>query len=91
MGGKHPTGMHSCNVCVSVFTICNSSCGKVMFSQVSVILSTGGGGCGKGGGMCGEEGVHGKGGACMVKGGHVWQGGACMAKGACVVKVGRAW
>ena len=66
MGGKHPTGMHSCNVCVSVFTICNSSCGKVMFSQVSVTLSTGGGGrCGKGGGMCGEEGVHGK-------GGHAW-------------------
>ena len=49
-----------------------------MFSQVSVILSTGG--CGKGGGMCGEEGVHGKGGACMVKGGmcgkgHAWRRG----------------
>ena len=59
-----------------------------MFSQVSVILSTGG--CGKGGGMCGEEGVHGKGGGMHGEGGHVWQG-ACMAKGACVVKVGRAW
>ena len=47
------------------FTVRNSSCGKVMFSQVSVILSMGG---------CGIGGMHGKGGC-------VWQRGACMAKG----------
>ena len=41
-----------------VITARNSSCGKVMFSQASVILSTGGGmhgGCGRGHewwGMC---------------------------------------
>ena len=47
------------------------SCGKVMFSQVSVILFTAGGG-----GMCGR-------GVCMA-GGHVWQRsmhGGCMAGG----------
>ena len=30
-------------ICHCSFTVCNSSCGKVMFSQVSVILSNGGG------------------------------------------------
>ena len=30
--------------CVEIFTVRNSSCGKVMFSQASVILSTGGSG-----------------------------------------------
>ena len=39
-------------------TVRNSSCGKVMFSQASVILSTGG--------------VHGKGVACMAEG-CAWQ------------------
>ena len=63
------------------FTVRNSSCGKVMFSQVSVILSMGG--CGKGGhawqrGVCVAKGdMHGK-------GGHVWQRGACGVKGACL-------
>ena len=48
----------------NIFTVRNSSCGKVMFSQVSVILSTGGG-------------MHGRG-VCMVEGGmhgrrgHAW-------------------
>ena len=65
------------------------SCGKVMFLQVSVILSTEGGmrGCGghgwqgRGrvwlqGGMHGCGAVHGCGGACVVAGGHAWlQGG----------------
>ena len=53
------------------------SCGKVMFSQVSVILFTGG--------VCVVGGVHGGGhvwqGVCGA-GWHVWQGeGACMAEG----------
>ena len=50
---------------LSFVTVRNSSCGKVMFSQVSVILSTGG-----------RE-VHGRG-LCVVGGmhdrGHVWRG-----------------
>ena len=64
-----------------IITVRNSSCGKVMFSQVSVILSAGEM-RGKGG-----WGVHGKGGcmwqrgmcmgACMA-GGHAWQKGACI-------------
>ena len=65
----------SFNLPKRIFTVRNSSCGKVMFSQASVILSTGGrvwqrGACVVKGGM------HGKGG-CMVKG-------ACVAKGRCV-------
>ena len=52
----------------NVITVRNSSCGKVMFSQVSVILSGGD--------------MHG-GGACMVGAGHVWQGG-CVWQGACM-------
>ena len=60
----------------SVITVC--SCGKVMFSQASVILSTGWGHVWQGG-VC-------------VAGGHAWQG-ACVAEGgmhggrACVVEV----
>ena len=66
----------------TIFTACNSSCGKVMFSQTSVILSTG-----RGGGACAT------GGMCVVRG-HSWQGGACvtvgMNGGACVAG-GCAW
>ena len=53
----------------SVITVHNTSYGKVMFSQVSVILSTG---------RC----MHGKGRSMQsrVKGG-VWQKGTCMVKG----------
>ena len=63
-----------------IITVCNSSCGKVMFSNASVIPSTGGG-------------VHGRGcvwqGGCMAGGQHAWQG-ACMAgvcawQGVCMV------
>ena len=58
-----------------LFTVRNSSCGKVMFSQASVILSTAGGRAWQKGGhawqwghLRGERGcMHGKG------GGHVWQ------------------
>ena len=39
VGGMHSTGMLSC-----YFYRPQRSCGKVMFSQASVILSTGGGG-----------------------------------------------
>ena len=53
---------------ITIFTFRNSSCGKVMFSQLSVILS---------GGACVVGGVHG--GACVAMG-HTWQG-ACMAGG----------
>ena len=52
----------------SLFTVRNSSCGKVMFSQASVILSTrrvacvAGGmhGRGLGGGVCVVGGMHGR-------------------------------
>ena len=47
-----------------VITVRNSSWGKVMFSQASVILS-GGAVCMAKGGVCGEGGMHGK-------VGHVW-------------------
>ena len=77
---KRPEGRH----CTPedpemVFTVSNSSCGKVMFSQASVILSTGGM-RGRGHawqGTCIAGGMHGRGcvwlGACIA-GGHVWQG-----------------
>ena len=55
-----------------VITVRNSSCGKVMFSQASVILSTGGHawwGCCVTGGMSG-------GGMCMA-GVCAWQEGMC--------------
>ena len=78
------------------------SCGKVMFSQVSVILSTGG--CVWWGGACMVRGMSGRG-ACMVgvcmaegdmhgrgrhawQGGHVWQGDV-HGRGACMW--GCAW
>ena len=66
-----------------IITVRNSSCGKAMFSQVSVILSTGVGVC-----MAGGGGMHG-GGACMVgdvhgRGHAWWGGGACVAREACV-------
>ena len=54
-----------------------------MFSQASIILSTGG--------VCMVKG------ACVAKGGHVWQRGhvwkkgACVAKGGMCGKVGHAW
>ena len=57
-----------------------------MFSQASVILSTGRGMCGRGQAWQGDGGVHG-GGACMVGGvhggGHAWHRGMC--------DRGRAW
>ena len=66
-------------VCI---TVGNSTWGKIMFSQVSVILCMGGG-------------MHGKGGHCMAKGGHCMAKGACMEKGACMVggihRRGHAW
>ena len=51
------------NICI--FPVCNSSCGKVMFSQVSVCPQ----------GVC----VRGEGRVCVTKG--VCGEGACMAKG----------
>ena len=61
------------------------STGKILFSQASVILSTGGRGgeCAwpGGGAWLGGFGMHGKG-ACMV-GGHVWQG--------CMCGIGHVW
>ena len=65
----HPKG--------SFLSVRNSSCGKVMFSQTSVILSTGVCVRGEGRGMCCE-------------GGCAWQKGVCVARGAYVAK-GRAW
>ena len=54
----------------TIFTVRNSSCRKVMFSQASVILSMGG--------MCAR-------GVCMVgsmhDGGHAWHGGMCGREG----------
>ena len=38
-----------------IFTVCNSSCGKIMFSQASVILCTRGWGGGGGACVAGEE------------------------------------
>ena len=72
-----------CNWTHWIFTVYSSSCGKVMFSQASVILSTQRGAW---------QGVmHGKGhawqGACMAKG-HAWQGAMRGRGGACVVGVG---
>ena len=72
---------------ICIFTVRNYCCGKVMFSQASVILSTEGGGVGGAkGGMCGkrcawQRGMHGeRGGACVAKGGmHGGVGGACVA------------
>ena len=63
---------------VDLITVRISSCGKVMFSQASVILSNGGGGNAWQEGVCGR-------GACVagaVHGGgaHAWQG-ACVAGG----------
>ena len=55
------------------------SCGKVMFSQVFVILFTGVGHVG-GGGHSWQRGCVWQG-ACMARGRHAWRGGACMARG----------
>ena len=71
-----------------IITVRNSSCGKVMFSQASVILSTGGyawlGGVAGCVCVCGGhawQGEHVWQRACMVGGmhgrGHAWQGGMC--------------
>ena len=56
----------------NIVTVRNRSCGKVMFSQASVILSRGG--------MCGR--------GCMHARGHAWQGGGmygrvCVVGGVC--------
>ena len=76
-----------------IFTVSNSSCGKVMFSQASVILSTGGyawqrGACMAKGGMCGKGGhawqredMHGERGDMHGKGGHAWQRGHVWQRG----------
>ena len=78
---------------LDIFTVCNSSCGKVIFSQVSLILSGGGLGACVAGSMCGRGGggdewqgdMHGMG--CVWQGGmhgrghvwwgHAWLGGMC--------------
>ena len=60
-----------------------------MYSQTSVILSTGGSMYGKGGVHVGS--MHG-GGMCGRGGGHVWQGrGACVAGGGGMCGRGHAW
>ena len=69
-----------------VFTVRNSSCRKVMFSQASVILSGGVHGretecVWRGGGMYGRRGMHGRG---MRDRGHAWCG-VCAWQWACVV------
>ena len=79
LSNQYPTQLRSCNV----MTVCNSSCRKVMFLHLSVILFMGGGG------HVWWGDVHGRG-ACMVggvcgKGGHVWQRG-CAWQGACMVE-----
>ena len=70
--------VRKCAVCIwlkcLLVTVRNSSCRNVMFSQVSVILSTGGHAwwreaCMAKGGTCMVKG------ACMAKGGHAWQRG----------------
>ena len=61
--------------CSEIITVRNSSCRKVMFSQVSVILLR------REGGVCGRH-MHGRG--CAWHGGHAWQG-VC-GKGACVTR-----
>ena len=78
-----------------MFTIRNSSCGKVMFLQASVILSTWGDGrvaCMAGGmygrGYAWQGYMHGRG-ACMVGGLH-HRGGMCGRGAACVMGVGVA-
>ena len=63
--------VRKCAVCIwlkcLLVTVRNSSCRNVMFSQVSVILSTGD--------------MHGEGRHTWQRGGHAWWRGACMAKG----------
>ena len=80
-----------------IFTVCNSSCRKVMFSQACVKNSVHEGGGVHGRGVCGG-GMCSKGGACMTvgcalqgEGGmcgrvHAWQGdiGGVHGRGACV-------
>ena len=62
------------HIAFMIITVRNSSCGKVMFLHLSVILFRGGvhdkGACMAGGSMRGRVGVHGRGGACIA-GGHV--------------------
>ena len=57
---------------IRLFTVRSSSCGKVMFLHLSVILFTGRGSSMAGGGMCG-------GGGCVAR--SVWQGGAWQGRG----------
>ena len=61
------TGMRLGTTGLCIFTARKRSCGKVMFLQVSVILSTGGGA------MCGCRGWSG--------GGHAWLQGVCLVVG----------
>ena len=61
---------------MDIFTVRNSSCGKVMFSQASVILSTGGG-------CAWQRGTYMAKGTCIAK-----RGGACVVKEVCVAKGG---
>ena len=63
------------------------SWGKVIFSQASVILSTGGGACVVAGGAC----VVSRG-ACMIARRHVWLlGGVWLPGGVCMVAGGHVW
>ena len=64
------------NLVSFLFTVCNSSCGKVMFSQACIIL------------YCPQEGMHGMGHA-WQGGRHVWWG-ACMIVGV-MIGGGLAW
>ena len=63
-----------------IFTVRNSSCGKVIFSQACVRNSIRGGGGVHGRGACGAGGMHGRREACMARG-HAWQGMGVHSKG----------
>ena len=85
VNGTHPTGMHSCLNEVQnqiVYYCLQQSWGKVIFSQASVILSTGG--------LCLVQGVvPGLGGSWS---GGTWSGGVHGPReGGCLVQVGGAW
>ena len=69
---------------IRLFTLRSSSCGKVMFLHLSVILFTGRGSsmAGGGGGMC-------EGGGCVA--GSVWQGDAWQGRGDAWQGRGDAW
>ena len=77
----------TCALLNCIFTICYSSCRKVMFLQTSVILSTGG--CAWQG-ACIAGCMHGKGAMCG-RGGSVHGRGTCMVEGVCMARAGGAW